>query len=173
MPSTPEPEKEHELEAARTMAQKNLDKLIEEQKTLVAEQLAEGRILRPEQFRADKELHEKAENAMNQFILAKEFPIRSVSREKAGIFLDRGMPVEKTAYQRNVELNAATLGRDPFLPEGEDRVLLEVQVKSNEAQPRFTGKENIFQGIVGITKYIPPERIRVVSEQELQKRPRP
>ena len=55
-----------------------------------------------------------------------------------------------------------TLGIDPYIPNGEDRVFVEVDIdSSDQIQPRFTGPDSSFHGVVVLSGPIPPERIRV------------
>lgn len=55
-----------------------------------------------------------------------------------------------------------TYGRDPYLPEGEKRVRVRVNgIDIKQIEPRFTGKDKKFHGVVILKGPIQPEHIEV------------
>jgi len=56
-------------------------------------------------------------------------------------------------------LIAATFGRDPYLPTGEERILVQVEIPVDRIKPRFTGPNKAFSGVVVLESPIPTDAI--------------
>jgi hypothetical protein len=56
-------------------------------------------------------------------------------------------------------LIAATFGREPYVPNGEERVLVQVEIPVDKIKPRFTGPNKTFSGVVVLEPPIPPDAI--------------
>jgi len=58
-----------------------------------------------------------------------------------------------------------TIGIDPYIPEGEERVVVRVNVDSPErVHPRYTGPDKSFHGVVVLDGPIPPENIEIIDQ---------
>lgn len=93
-----------------------------------------------------------------------ERPIVSIKPQYLDTVLSKGLRPHKT-WIPGVDIVAGTFGRPPFLPqEREPRVLLRLNIDDPSVMlPRFTGPDQRFHGIVGISGPIPPEQIEVVG----------
>jgi len=59
---------------------------------------------------------------------------------------------------------AGTFGREPYLPEGEERVIVKInKIDETQVRPRFTGPQKAFQGVVILDGPIPPEAIEIIN----------
>ena len=88
-------------------------------------------------------------------------PVVTVPEEYA-THLQHGLAPHAT-WIPDVEVIAATFGRDPYLPQGGGRrVVVEVNVPPEMIEPRFTGPGKDFQGVVVLSGPIPPDSITVV-----------
>ena len=64
----------------------------------------------------------------------------------------------------NVTILAGTMSRDVYIPEGEDRVIVEVvDIKEEQIPPRFTGDDHASHGVVVLEGPIPKESIRIIN----------
>jgi len=52
---------------------------------------------------------------------------------------------------------AGTISREPYIPRGEKRVIFKITVPPNQVEPRFTGPDKHFHGVVAFRGPIPPE----------------
>lgn len=77
-----------------------------------------------------------------------ERPVISVPEEYAP-FLTRGLAPRAT-WIPGFEAIVGTFGRAPYVPPGEKRVLVKVELDENQIIPRFTGPSKSYQGIVVI-----------------------
>lgn len=55
-----------------------------------------------------------------------------------------------------------TIGREPYLPPGEDRLLIKVDLPPTSIRPRFTGPDNSFHGVVFIDGPVPPNSLEII-----------
>jgi len=89
-------------------------------------------------------------------------PIVTVPREYAHV-LAYGLK-EHSTWIPGLDAIVGTIGRDPYLPSGSDRVIVEVDPETaDRIKPRFTGPRRSFDGVVVLEGPIPPERLRIVS----------
>jgi hypothetical protein len=110
---------------------------------------------------------EDAREAIEEFLANQEYPKVTVARKYLKQILEKGLRPHPTAYQKNVRAIVGTLGVDPLLPKDEDRVILELRVDPKFIDPRFTGPNKTFQGVVGISMpAVPPEMINVIDPGE-------
>ncbi len=90
----------------------------------------------------------------NQYSLG-ERPVVTVPRKYID-FLKEGLRPYTTWV--GVALIAATFGREPY--ESDDRVVVNVKnIPLEQIEPRFTGPNNSFSGVVVLNPPIPPEYI--------------
>ena len=71
-----------------------------------------------------------------------------------------------TTWIPNFKVIAGTMGRDPYLPPTDKRVIVTVDVPPEQIKPRFTGPDKSFHGVVILEGPIDPERI-TIHEQNL------
>lgn len=108
---------------------------------------------------------EEAYEIIEVFMQNGIFPSVTVPEEHLSAILKDGLRERATSYQPQVSAIVGTLGIQPFLPEKKKRAVLELRVPVEKVQPRFTGSERIFQGVVHINmRHVSPEQIRVVSQ---------
>lgn len=55
-----------------------------------------------------------------------------------------------------------TFGREPYIPNNERRVLLRLELDESQIEPRFTGPDKAFDGVVVIKGPVPKEKIVVL-----------
>ena len=85
-----------------------------------------------------------------EFIIEKykegERPIVSVPKRYLSN-LEEGLK-EYSTWIENLRLICGTFGREPYLPEGEERVVVKVEVEPDHIEPRFTGgPKAMFHGV--------------------------
>ncbi len=66
----------------------------------------------------------------------------------------------KSTWIPGFDAIVGTLGRDPYLPGNQKRVLVEIDIDEANIIPRFTGPGKSFDGVVVLRGPIPPEKIR-------------
>lgn len=99
------------------------------------------------------------------------YPKVTVDRAHLNEILQEGLRERETSYQKGVNLIVGTLGTEPFLPEGQDRVVLELHVDPKKVTPRFTGPSKRFDGVVAIDmRSVPPEMIEVIDTLQNKKK---
>jgi len=79
-------------------------------------------------------------------------PFRYVEAAKKGI--------QKNSTWIGEKIIAGTIVRDPYLPMGEKRKILKVEVGPDYIEPRFTGPDKKFHGVVVFSGPISPETIK-------------
>ena len=62
---------------------------------------------------------------------------------------------------------AGTLVRRPYLPDDEPRVILKIKVDPARVQPRFTGPDRHYHGVVVFNGPINPEEIEIIDFGQL------
>jgi len=106
----------------------------------------------------------EAKAIIADYLAAGEFPKITVAREHLEDILEKGLKARPTAYQKDVKLIVGTLGREAFLPEDQDRVILEIHTDPKRVTPRFTGEAKAFEGVVAFElDEIPPDDLRVID----------
>lgn len=143
---------ERQLEKIRQRQQE----LVEHAKEIAADD-GPRRKLSPEEI-------SEAKAIVADYLSAGEYPKITVDRKHLEEILENGLKARPTAYQKNVKLIVGTLGRDAFLPEEQDRVILEIHTDPKRVTPRFTGEARAFEGIVVFElDEIPPKDLRVID----------
>jgi len=76
---------------------------------------------------------------------------------------------EHASWVPGFNLIAATFGRnDVFTKKGEERICVEAaSIIADQIQPRFTGPDKHFHGVVILKGPIPPEALRPVQFEEI------
>ncbi len=71
-----------------------------------------------------------------------------------------------SSWLTNERIIAGTIGREPYLPSGEEGERIKVRIRGDVARqvvPRFTGPDKKFHGVVAFLGPIPRESIEVVN----------
>ncbi len=145
-------------------ARQRLQEAVETAKKEIEEAVSKGRLKRPEDHRADSSEIEDAKEIIEDLLAAHDLPKVTLPREYLRKVLAEGLKERETSYQKGVMAIVGTIGREPLLPEKEDRVILELELKPDELTPRFTGPDKIFEGIVAVRgTAVSPDKIRVID----------
>ena len=86
-----------------------------------------------------------------------ERPIVSVPEQYAEA-LAHGL-VPHTTWIPGFSAVVGTFGREAYLPKNEKRILVKIDIEENQIEPRLTGPEKAYQGIVVLRGPIGPEKI--------------
>lgn len=91
-------------------------------------------------------------------------PIVSVPTTGLHDVLARGLQAKDT-WIPGFRVIAGTFGVAPYLPEhSPPRTLIEVDAPPEDIEPRFTGKEQSYHGVVTLKPdRIPPDRLRIIA----------
>jgi hypothetical protein len=85
-------------------------------------------------------------------------PIITVPEEYAEELLTNGvffLPKEDLLSGKRFSFVAGTIGLEPYLPEGKERLVLEVNPEGVRIEPRLTGKDKHLHGVVGFPDGVP------------------
>ena len=105
---------------------------------------------------------EEAREYIHDLYESGERPVVTVPQEYAEI-LSQGLAAQ-TTWISDLKIIAGTFGRPPYMPEGEERKIIEISdIPLESIQPRMTGKEKAFQGVVILRGPIKPEAMRVLT----------
>ncbi len=105
---------------------------------------------------------EEIKQFITQLLDNKIFPVISLPKKFLDIIKKEGGIHARDTYIPGVKLIAGILGMKPYEKQGEDRVLLEIQCKPEDLDPRFTGKNKSYNGVVVFNKdFIPLEKINI------------
>jgi len=88
-----------------------------------------------------------------------ERPTVSVPKQYAEC-LKEGLKPHST-WIPGAEVIAATFGRSPYLPNDEERIIVNVNIPPNRIKPRLTGPDKSFHGVVILEGPISPEEITI------------
>lgn len=61
------------------------------------------------------------------------------------------------------QIIAGTILREPYSPEGEKRHFFKISLEASQIEPRFTGPDKHFHGVVAFHGPIPPEAIQEIT----------
>ena len=88
-----------------------------------------------------------------------ERPVISIPEQYADA-LSKGLVAHST-WIPGFSAIVGTFGREPYVPNTDSgkRVLIKVELEEDQIEPRFTGPQNAYQGIVVLRGPIAPERI--------------
>lgn len=104
-------------------------------------------------------IHEpdEAREHIRELFAQGERPVVSVPEQYAEAIAN-GLVAHAT-WVPGFEAIVGTFARDPYLPSNEKRVLVKVDLDENQIEPRFTGPQKLFEGIVVLRGPISPERL--------------
>jgi hypothetical protein len=107
---------------------------------------------------------EEAADLVEELLSRKIYPIVTVPAEFwAAIQSEGGLSEHKTSYLPDFKKIVGTLGVAPFKPEG--RVVLEINCEPGDLEPRMTGKDTTYYGVVGYRKnFVPLDKIKVLQQ---------
>ncbi len=94
-------------------------------------------------------------------------PIITIPEEFAEEVLQYGIhfvPKQDVKTGRKFSFIAGTIGIDPYLPEGQSRYVIEIDPKDIEIEPRITGKQKRFYGVVGFVGGVPAKSFRPLGK---------
>jgi hypothetical protein len=94
-------------------------------------------------------------------------PIVTIPVEFADDVLKYGVhfvPKQDVKTGKKFSFIAGTIGIDPYLPEEQERLVLEIDEKAVSIEPRITGKEKRFYGVVGFVGGIPANSFKVLGK---------
>jgi len=110
--------------------------------------------------RIPKSERDKAVEYVRDLIITGAKPVITVPKKYVEIVKERGLS-EHPTWIPGTNRIVGTLGRKPY--GGEDRVAFSVDVNPDEIEPRFTGPDVEFRGVVGFKiKHIPPENLHII-----------
>lgn len=79
------------------------------------------------------------------------------------------IPKQDPKTGRRFSFIAGTIGLDPYLPENSTRHVFEVDPAQVRMEPRITGSDHRFHGVVGFTDGVPPSALIPVGEFSMEK----
>lgn len=104
---------------------------------------------------------EDAHDAIHEMFEKGERPVVSVPRQYADS-LKTGLSPHAT-WIMGISCLVGTFGRAPYIPPGDDRVLVRVEIDDDrQLEPRFTGPDQSYNGIVELKGPIPPDKIKLI-----------
>lgn len=121
---------------------------------------------------------EEARNSIKELRDAGVNPFISIPREYVETIKKEGTIRAKETWIPRAHILAGTIGIEPYAPEA-DRMIFEVVNTKTRVEPRFTGKDKKFHGIVwfpdeslqlkkDLQEFHPPARSSLSREQESQ-----
>jgi hypothetical protein len=106
---------------------------------------------------------EEAEEWIEKLVSSGILPILSLPKEHWQGVQQQGLKAKAT-WIPELKVLAATLGVLPYKASEEDRVFLRIEAKPQDLQPRITGQDRTFHGVVGFNSdYIPPDKIQQIK----------
>ena len=109
---------------------------------------------------------EEAREAIMEAIEKGELPVVTVPRKYAALARQGIKPF--TTFIGG-QVIAGTILREPFLPPGEERAVFKIHVPTKQLDPRPTGLDNHFHGVVILHGPIPPEALEEVGSPDYLK----
>lgn len=104
----------------------------------------------------------EAQAFINERLAAGEWPVMTMPVDFYEDNMANGIPpltkFDKLT-KRGYSVTAATIGRQPFTPPDEQRVICRINPKGLRIVPRATGADKAFHGVVAIMDPIPTENI--------------
>jgi len=101
----------------------------------------------------------KAREYVRETIENGNFPVMTIPKQYAAE-IRKGLVPHATWI--GMPLLAGTLMREPYLPDGEERVIVRIKVDPKRVEPRFTGPDKHYHGIVVFKGPISPEEIEEI-----------
>ena len=98
-----------------------------------------------------------AEGMIHDLFEQGERPVISIPEQYADA-IQHGLVAHST-WIPGFSAIVGTFGREPYVPAGEKRVLVRVNLDEDQIEPRFTGPSHAYQGIVVLKGQIPPEKL--------------
>lgn len=110
----------------------------------------------------EAEMIADAEEEIQEMFRNGERPVVTVETEWVDA-LKNGLK-EHASWIPGFDKIVGTMGTDPYIPKGQERVVVRVNVDSvDQIHPRYTGPDKAFHGVVVLDGPIPPENIEVID----------
>lgn len=109
---------------------------------------------------------EEARDKIRQLLEAGELPYISVPEKYVEIVKKEG--IHMSPSWTGHRLIVGTIGRQPYKLDDPDRRYFEVLALAEDLEPRFTGEDKTFRGVVGFKNEILPENIHEVKRESFQ-----
>ena len=106
---------------------------------------------------------EEARDLIREDMLKGRLPILTVPKKFAHVIKQGLVPHSTWIGQPFL---AGTLHREPYLPDGEERIVLQIKVSPDRVEPRFTGPDKHYHGVVIFKGPISPEEIEEMGNIE-------
>ena len=103
---------------------------------------------------------EEAREIITKAIDMGEFPVITVP-EKYAEAAKKGLSPHTTWIEERIL--AGTIIRPPFLPSGERRRIFQIKALPEQVEPRFTGPDRHFHGVIIFRGPIPPDIIEEIA----------
>jgi hypothetical protein len=108
----------------------------------------------------------EAQEFVNERLAAGEWPVMTMPVEFYEENMEKGIP-PLTKFdlltERGYALTALTIGRQPFTPSDEQRVICRINPKGLRFVPRMTGTDKAFHGVIVTRDAIPKESVVVMG----------
>lgn len=104
---------------------------------------------------------EEAREFISQMLEKGEKPCITVP-EQYFEFIKDGLKPHST-WIMGFDAIVGTLGRDPYMPDEHRKIVYIKNIDIKNIQPRFTGPDNSFHGVIIVNGPIPPEKIEVMN----------
>jgi len=105
---------------------------------------------------------EEAEEFIQNIIESGFCPVVTVPKQYEEE-LKKGL-APQTTWIPGVEVIAGTIARRPYLPKGEERIIVRIEgIPHKHVVPRFTGEDHKFHGIVVLKGPIAPESMKLIQ----------
>ncbi|MCX6739634.1 MAG: hypothetical protein NTZ49_00195 [Candidatus Parcubacteria bacterium] len=123
-------------------------------------EIANNKVRKKRSLEGDRE---EAREMIEKMISERIYPIVTVPAEFwPNIQSEGGLSAHKTKYLPDFKKIVGTLGVGAYNPQG--RVLLQIECDPNDLEPRMTGSNLTYHGIVGYTKnFVPLEKIKLLQ----------
>jgi hypothetical protein len=143
---------------------KEVDLINEMARREAQEQMKAGMIKKPNERKISQEEIEKVREVIKKALNIGIWPIKSISLKDIETVKKEGLQ-ETPGWDKRWKL-ACTILRNPLdkVSGEEDRGFFQVpNIEEKNLSPRFTGPEKLFEGVVCINDFVPPDKIKFLG----------